>query len=85
MKLRIVHATTYDYADPVTTSHHAVHLTPRSGDGQVCLSHDLAIAPSPRSVYERTDYFGNQARSFSLHEPHRSLRIVATSEVLRDD
>jgi len=85
MRLRIVHATTYEYADPVTTSHHGVHLTPRSGDGQVCISHELTVAPLPRSVYERTDYFGNQARSFSLHEPHRSLRIVATSEVLRDD
>ncbi len=85
MRLRIVHATTYEYADPVTTSHHDVHLTPRTVVGQACLAHEVQVTPTPRNIYERTDYFGNRARSFSLHEPHRSLRIVATSEVRRDD
>ncbi len=85
MRLRIVHATTYEYADPVTTSHHEVHLAPRVCEGQVCLSHQIEITPTPVAVHERTDYFGNRTRLFSLHEAHRTLRIVATSEVMRDE
>jgi transglutaminase-like putative cysteine protease len=85
VRLRIVHATTYEYVDPVTMSLHDVHLTPRAVEGQAPLAHEVTVAPMPRAIFERTDYFGNQARSFSLQEPHRSLRIVATSEVRRDD
>lgn len=85
MRLRIVHATTYEYGDPVTTSHYALHLTPRAGDGQVCLSHELSICPNPRNLLERSDYFGNRMHTFSLQEPRRTLRIVATSEVSRED
>lgn len=85
MRLRIVHATTYEYADPVTTSHHEVHLAPRVCEGQTCLSHQVEITPAPLLVHERIDYFGNRSRLFSLHEAHRTLRIVATSEVTRDE
>ena len=30
MNYRIVHRTTYDYSEPVTVSHHAARLKPRS-------------------------------------------------------
>jgi len=81
MRLRIVHATDYEYEQPVTTSHHELLVTPRENDAQVRLSHHVQIAPAPDSLAVRTDFFGNRAHYFSLHQPHRALRIVATSEV----
>jgi transglutaminase-like putative cysteine protease len=85
MKLRVVHETAYDYDEPVTTSHHEIHLEPRAAPGQVVLSHRVEITPPPEAVYGRVDYFDNHASYFSLHEPHRSLRVVATSEVRLDE
>ena len=40
MKLRVIHETAYEYDEPVTTSHHEVHLTPREGPRQSCVSHE---------------------------------------------
>ncbi|HKQ69013.1 MAG TPA: transglutaminase family protein [Polyangiaceae bacterium] len=81
MRVRVIHETVYEYDEPVTTSHHEVHLTPRDGEGQVCLAHDIAISPTPSAMRERFDYFGNRVRYFGVHESHRSLRIIAKSEV----
>jgi len=81
MRLRIVHETSYEYDEPVTTSHHEIHLTPRKREGQACISHDIAITPAPSVMRERFDYFDNPTRYFSVHEPHRKLRIVAHTEL----
>ncbi|MBV9947237.1 MAG: hypothetical protein JOZ69_10340, partial [Myxococcales bacterium] len=81
MRLRVLHRTTYEYDEPVTTSHHEVHLTPRDGGGQSCLSHAVTIRPTPASLRERIDFFGNRTVYFAIHESHRSLGIVAESEV----
>ena len=80
-RLRVVHETVYEYDEPVTTSHHEIHLAPRDSPRQDCLSHDLLIVPTPGVWRERIDFFGNRASYFGIHESHRSLRIVATSEV----
>jgi transglutaminase-like putative cysteine protease len=81
VKLKVIHETTYQYEQPVTTSHHEVHLTPRDGEAQTLLAHELAIVPAPGAERDRLDYFKNRTRYFGIHEPHESLRIVATSEV----
>ena len=81
MRLRVVHATDYEYEQPVTTSYHELRVTPRDGDAQVRLSHHVEITPLPDALTVRTDFFANRTHYFSLHQPHRSLRIVATSEV----
>jgi transglutaminase-like putative cysteine protease len=81
MRLRVVHRTTYGYAKPVTTSHHEIHLTPRDGPSQVCLSHTVSITPTPGAVRERLDYFNNRACYFGIHETHRTLEVIAESEV----
>jgi transglutaminase-like putative cysteine protease len=81
MRLRVVHQTTYEYSEQVTTSHHELHLTPRDGPSQVCLSHAVSIRPVPGAVAERMDYFKNRACYFGIHEPHRTLEIVAESDV----
>jgi transglutaminase-like putative cysteine protease len=81
MRLRVRHETVYEYDELVTTSHHEIHLTPRDGASQVCLSHKVTIQPEPETLHERIDYFDNRACYFGIHEPHRTLEIVAESDV----
>src|SRR5262249_37175257 len=79
---RVVHETAYDYDEPVTTSHHEVHISPRDdGGGQVCLQHDIVISPTPAVMRARSDYFDNRTCYFGIHESHRALRVVAESVV----
>lgn len=81
MKLRVVHRTRYEYDEPATTSHHEVRLTPRQGESQRTITHDLEISPQPASRRARLDYFGNRTCYFGLNEPHRKLDVTATSLV----
>ena len=82
MKLRVVHETAYDYDEPVTTSHHEIHISPRDdAAGQVCLEHKIVISPTPAVMRARSDYFDNRTWYFGIHESHRSLRVVAESVV----
>jgi transglutaminase-like putative cysteine protease len=81
MRLRVVHETRYVYEEPVTTSHHLIHVTPRAVDRQTCVLHDIAISPSPGVLRKRIDYFGNATSYFGIHEAHRTLTVVAKSDV----
>jgi len=81
MKLKVVHRTSYAYADAVSTSHHLAHLAPRGGEGRHMFSHEVLITPHPSVTRERLDFFGNRTLYFSVREPHRSLDVVATSVV----
>ncbi len=82
MKLHVVHRTVYEYGQPVASSHHEAHLAPRDGRSQVCLTHAVRITPSPGTTRERRDYFDNRTIYFGIHESHRSLEIVAESDIL---
>jgi transglutaminase-like putative cysteine protease len=81
MKLKIVHRTTYRYANAVTTSHHEARLGPRDSYNQRTLSHEVEIKPPPEARRRHFDYFGNRTLHFSLSEPHRILDVVASSVV----
>jgi len=85
MKLRVVHKTTYHYAEAVPSSHHEAHLAPRDGRGQTCLAHAVRISPRPNTTRERRDYFDNRTLYFGIHESHRSLEVVAESDILVHD
>ena len=79
MKLRTTHTTTYLYTEPVSICHTAVHLQPRDGGNQRVLDHNLSIVPMPEATFSHKDYFANDVTCFSIHEPHRTLTISATS------
>lgn len=81
MKVRVRHLTHYAYGDPVSTSHHEARLGPRAGAGQRPLQHEVTIDPTPATVSERLDFFGNRTVHFSLREPHRELKVLASSLV----
>lgn len=79
-RLRIVHHTAYEYAEPVDVSFNEVRMTPLDGDGQVLLGHDLHVHPAA-SVQTYFDYWGALVEAFEVHTKHRVLEITATSTV----
>ncbi len=81
MNYRIVHRTTYRYSEPVTVSHHAARMAPRSTTHQQCSDFKLSIKPAPAVQSTRTDYFGNSVCVFSVQGLHRELEVTATSLV----
>jgi transglutaminase-like putative cysteine protease len=80
MTYKIIHKTTYRYKNPVSVGNHVACLTPRCSPRQHLTRHELRISPAAKST-ERTDYFGNQLRFFTVQEPHNRLVVEARSEV----
>jgi transglutaminase-like putative cysteine protease len=78
---RVTHLTEYLYGDPVATSHHLLHLTPRETDRQVSRREELTVSPVPASRAERVDYFGNHTTYFEVQSPHRELSVESRREV----
>jgi transglutaminase-like putative cysteine protease len=58
-----------------------VHLTPRNSIRQTCRFNQIDITPDAAVRHERMDVFGNNSTHFSLQEPHRSLTVLASSDV----
>jgi transglutaminase-like putative cysteine protease len=82
MIFRVRHATRFIYEAAAYESHNEVRLRPCVDPSQLVLSFDLQVTPRA-SVYEFLDYFGNRVHSVSIHPPHESIAIVATSIVER--
>ncbi|MEW5975235.1 MAG: transglutaminase family protein [Acidobacteriota bacterium] len=81
MNYRVTHRTTYWYNEPVSTSYHALRLTPRTLSHQNCRWSNLAMDPSPAFSSDRVDYFGNVLALVTVQEPHQQLAVEASSEV----
>jgi transglutaminase-like putative cysteine protease len=78
---RITHRTAYSYEKPVSSSYGQLHMLPREMATQRCSSAVVDVDPQPELYRERTDFFGNRAAYFALHEPHRHLSVTVTSVV----
>lgn len=85
MIYKIVHRTTYKYKYPVSRGNHVACLRPRSIERHSLRQSELKIKPSPASVTERIDYFGNHLCFFTVEEPHDELIVEARSEVVMED
>ncbi len=81
MTYDITHRTTYDYAAPVSVSHHVARLEPRAAGTQEVGSFALKISPHPTLRKSREDYFGNRLCSFSIQQVHERLETVTSSRV----
>lgn len=77
----VQHTTTYTYTETVSICHNELRLKPRVTPRQACLAHALQVQPGPAGLRHDTDYFGNQVTFLMVQEPHRHLRITATSTV----
>jgi transglutaminase-like putative cysteine protease len=81
MTYNLVHQTIYEYAEPVTVSHHAARVEPRALAQQAVENFSLSIGPMPAIIKPRVDFFGNQVCGFSIQEIHQRLEITARSRV----
>jgi transglutaminase-like putative cysteine protease len=81
MNFGITHRTLYEYAAPVTVSHHVARLEPRATPTQAQENFTLKIFPEPALRKARTDYFGNRLCLFSVQEVHTRLEIITYSRV----
>jgi transglutaminase-like putative cysteine protease len=84
MIYRIVHRTAYKYKYPVSVGNHVACLKPRSLPRHRLAKNDLHIEPSPATMTERVDYFGNHLSFFTIEEPHDELVVEARSEVIME-
>jgi len=81
MTYEITHRTTYNYATPVSVSHHVARLEPRAEGSQEVSSFSLGIFPHPTLRKSRADYFGNRLCFFSIQQVHERLETVTSSRV----
>jgi transglutaminase-like putative cysteine protease len=84
MIYKIVHRTTYKYKYPVSVGNHVACLKPRSNPSHRLAQSELHIQPTPATITERVDYFGNTLYFFTVQEPHTELVVEARSEVIME-
>jgi len=65
----------------VVLSYNQAWLRPRTGYGQVCLSHKVKVEPKPRFQTEQTDLFGNHVNYFELLSSHELFRVTSEAVV----
>lgn len=81
MHLRITHETTCHYSPAVETAQHIAHLQPRDTPCQQVTAHALRVTPEPETRSSHLDVFGNHQSYWSLTLAHKTLQVVASSEV----
>lgn len=84
MKYRVSHRTTYGYSKPVQDSVGLFHLIPRELPWQQVLTSDVVVTPEPSDISRDVDYFGNSSTYFHVTDPHASLVIQSTSDVVSE-
>jgi transglutaminase-like putative cysteine protease len=82
MIYKIVHRTTYKYKYTVSVGNHVACLKPRTLLRHRLAQCELRIQPTPATITERVDYFGNILYFFTVQEPHKELVVEARSEVI---
>lgn len=85
MKLKVRHETAYEYQFEAVFSQHLLRLTPEPMPGQQIVDTQLQITPEPDSMHRHKDMFGNWVHVATLSRPHKGLKIVASSEVERQE
>jgi len=81
MIYKIVHRSTCKYRQTVSVGKHVACLKPRTLPRQQVLRSELQVQPTPATMTERIDYFGNLLYFFTVQEPHKELVVEARSEV----
>ena len=84
MIYRILHRTTYKYKYPVSVGNHVACLKPRTLAHHQLAQNELRIQPSPATLTDRVDYFGNLLCFFTVQEAHKELVVESRSHVITD-
>jgi transglutaminase-like putative cysteine protease len=78
----ITHISTYVHEAPVASTRGVIRLLPRDDDeGQKVIASAVETTPTPHSVRERRDFFGNRVVEAQVNAPHAKLRIVLCARV----
>ena len=77
----IRHVTSYSYESSVSFARCALRLEPKTGDGQVLISHAIDIRPRPAERAARRDFYGTLTESVLIETAHKHLRIDSRSRV----
>ena len=78
-RYEIRHRTAYRYSQPVSISHHALRLIPRSCFHQQTHRHSISEMPAAAVRSEGMDFFGNPVTFMTIQEQHEELIIDAAS------
>jgi transglutaminase-like putative cysteine protease len=81
MIYKIIHRTTFRYRQPVSVGKHVACLKPRTLPRQQLSKSELLIEPTPATMTERIDYFGNLQYFFTVQEPHKELVVESRCEM----
>ncbi len=81
MEYEISHRTRYSYEHPVSTSYQLLHLTPRQFNKQRVVSTQLTVDPSPISLLQRIDYFGNTVTDVVIRDSHNVFAITSQARI----
>jgi transglutaminase-like putative cysteine protease len=78
---RVKHVTAYVYAEPVSTSHHELHVLLRGSAHQKIRAESLTVAPAPAVRRDHVDWFGNRSTHLAIHERHQELTVTSEVEI----
>jgi len=81
LRYDISHVTGFFYSQPVSISHHLLHLSPRIAAHQTNHRSSLVIDPAPAVNEPGTDYFGNPTSFIIVQTLHETLEIKARSVI----
>jgi transglutaminase-like putative cysteine protease len=81
MRYKIRHSTEYKYQELVSTGHNRLCLVPLQLPGQILISSDIKISPTPDEQAFLTDFFGNTILFISIYKEHDLLTIHSESVV----
>ena len=79
--MRLRHATTYSYEQPVALAAHLLHLRPRALAWQRVLEFTLTADPTPSRQRNGADHFGNPVTWMFHDEPHARFEVVSEASV----
>jgi transglutaminase-like putative cysteine protease len=82
---RVTHTTTYKYSEAVSFCYNIARLGPRDTESQLCKASFVNIYPQPDVLSEYQDFFGNKLIYFAIQHEHKSLKVVVTSEVAKNE
>jgi transglutaminase-like putative cysteine protease len=77
----VSHRTTYSYDEDVSDSLGIAYLVPRELPWQHVIENAVELDPPAADRTEDLDFYGNTATYFQVTTPHRTLEILATSQV----
>ncbi|MEC5127618.1 transglutaminase family protein [Verrucomicrobiales bacterium BCK34] len=80
---QIRHLTAYEYTGRIDLCQSIAHLKPLIDGSQKTIEHSVEVHPKPHFQTEREDYWNNGTLYFEVQGSHQSLKVIATSKVVK--